>query len=380
MAHEYEFTSESVSRGHPDKICDQISDSILDAFLTEDPHARLGCETMVTTNWVAVGGEYRGPRTVVDAVETIVRDCIQSIGYEQEGFHWETVAIENRLIGQSSDIARGVDTGGAGDQGLMFGYAIDQTDDLMPAPIHYAHRVLEALDDHRKTTPDSPLGPDAKSQLTFRYVNHQPVAISRIVVSTQHQSGLSSDDVRAYIQPIISPVIDPYLEEDTVWLVNPTGEFVLGGPQADAGLTGRKIIVDTYGGSAPHGGGAFSGKDPTKVDRSAAYAARYLAKNVVAAGLARRCLIQVSYAIGVAEPTSLLVDTFDSGTADPAAIRRRLLELMPMTPDSIRRSLHLNNPIYRPTAAYGHFGRQPGPGHAFSWERCDLVDSLKDLA
>jgi len=380
MAHDFEFTSESVARGHPDKICDQISDSILDAFLTEDPDARLGCETMVTTNWVAVGGEYRGPRSVVDSVDSIVRDCIRSIGYEQDGFHWEAVTIENRLIGQSADIAKGVDTGGAGDQGLMFGFAIDQTEELMPAPIHYSHRVLEALDRDRHANATCPLGPDAKSQLTFRYVNDRPVAISRIVVSSQHRPGMSSEDVRAYIQPIISPVIDLYLEEDTVWLINPTGEFVKGGPQADAGLTGRKIIVDTYGGSAPHGGGAFSGKDPTKVDRSAAYAARYLAKNVVAAGLASRCLIQVSYAIGVAEPTSLFVDTFGTGQADPAAIRTRLRELMPMTPDTIRRSLNLNNPIYRPTAAYGHFGRPAGPGHEFSWERCDLVDSLKDLA
>ncbi|MCY4258893.1 MAG: methionine adenosyltransferase [Rhodobacteraceae bacterium] len=380
MTRNYEFTSESVSRGHPDKICDQISDSVLDAFLDADPDARLGCETMVTSDWVAVGGEYRGPQAVVDNIESIVRECIRNIGYEQDAFHWERVTVENHLVGQSADIAKGVDTGGAGDQGLMFGFAVDQTDELMPAPIHYAHRILESLDAARNADPSSPLGPDAKTQLTFRYVNDQPVAITRIVVSSQHQAGLSSDDVRQIIQPVVSPVIDRYLTDDTDWLINPTGEFVRGGPQADAGLTGRKIIVDTYGGSAPHGGGAFSGKDPTKVDRSAAYAARYLAKNIVAAGLAGSCLIQVSYAIGVAEPTSLTIDMRGTHRADPEAIRSRILDVMPMTPGSIRETLCLNNPIYLPTAAYGHFGRVPGPGHAFSWEACNLIDSLRDLA
>ena len=379
MSRDYEFTSESVSRGHPDKICDQISDSILDAFLAEDPNSRVACETMVTTNWVAVGGECRGPRSVMDNIDPIVRSCIRDIGYRQEGFHWERVRIENRLIEQSPDIAMGVDDGGAGDQGLMFGYAVDHTDELMPAPIHYSHRVLEALDVARNSDADSPLKPDAKSQLTFRYVDDQPVEITRVVLSSQHREGLTSEQVEDIVKPIARDALGEFLTDETGWLVNPTGQFVKGGPEADCGLTGRKIIVDTYGGAAPHGGGAFSGKDPTKVDRSAAYACRYLAKNVVAAGLARRCLIQVSYAIGVAEPTSFYLDTFGTGEADVTMIIRRLRDLMPMTPNNIRSHLGLNNPIYLKTAAYGHFGRRPESSMDFTWEHTDLVGELKDL-
>ena len=380
----YIFTSESVSEGHPDKVCDRISDAVLDAFLSEDPHSRVACETFATTDRVIVGGEVRGPATVIQRVEDIARECVRDIGYEQEGFHWANLKVDSYLHAQSADIAQGVDAKGnkdegAGDQGIMFGYACDETPELMPAPILYAHAILRRLAEVRKDGSEPALGPDAKSQLTVRYEGGRPVGISSIVLSTQHTDpSLTSDDVRAIVEPHIRAELpDGWLMDDTEWWVNPTGKFVIGGPDGDAGLTGRKIIVDTYGGAAPHGGGAFSGKDPTKVDRSAAYAARYLAKNVVAAGLAQRCLIQLSYAIGVAKPLSIYVDTYGTGDADDPAIERAVARAMDLTPRGIREQLKMNKPIYERTAAYGHFGRAPDADGGFSWEKTDLVDELK---
>jgi S-adenosylmethionine synthetase len=380
----YLFTSESVSEGHPDKLCDRISDAVLDAFLAEDPEARVACETFATTDRVVVGGEVRGPQAVIDSVEDIARKCVRDIGYEQEGFHWKTFKMNNYLHGQSSDIAQGVDAAGnkdegAGDQGIMFGYAVDETKELMPAPIHYAHAILSRLAEVRKSGAEPTLGPDAKTQLSLQYENGIPIGVSSIVLSTQHlDENMTSQDVRDVVEPYIRDILpQSWITKKTAWHVNPTGKFVIGGPDGDAGLTGRKIIVDTYGGAAPHGGGAFSGKDPTKVDRSAAYAARYLAKNVVASGMAKRCVIQLSYAIGVAEPLSIYADTYGTGSVHEEEIERAIAEVMDLTPRGIREHLGLNKPIYQRTAAYGHFGRAPEADGGFSWEKTDLVDALK---
>ncbi len=380
----YVFTSESVSEGHPDKVCDRISDAVLDAFLTEDPQSRVACETFATTDRVVIGGEVRGPGAVIERVEEIARECVKDIGYEQDGFHWANLKVDSYLHAQSADIAQGVDASGnkdegAGDQGIMFGYAVDETPELMPAPILYAHAMLRRLAEVRKNGTEPKLGPDAKSQLSIRYEGGKPVGVTSLVLSTQHiDPALTSADVRAIVEPHIRDVLpEGWLTAETEWHVNPTGKFVIGGPDGDAGLTGRKIIVDTYGGAAPHGGGAFSGKDPTKVDRSAAYAARYLAKNVVAAGLATRCTLQLSYAIGVAKPLSIYVDTHGTGTVDEAAIERAVAQAMDLTPRGIRTHLGLNKPIYQRTAAYGHFGRAPEADGGFSWEKTDLAEVLK---
>ncbi|NRP13943.1 S-adenosylmethionine synthase [Aliiroseovarius sp. xm-m-379] len=379
------FTSESVSEGHPDKVCDRISDAVLDAFLAEDPHSRVACETFATTDRVVIGGEVRGPASVIERVEDIARDCVKDIGYEQKGFHWANMKVSNYLHAQSADIAQGVDASedkdeGAGDQGIMFGYATVETDALMPAPVHYSHAILRRLAEVRKNGTESWMGPDSKSQLSVRYENDLPVEVTSLVLSTQHlDESMTPNDVRDAVAPYIRDVLpDGWLTDNTVWHVNPTGKFVIGGPDGDAGLTGRKIIVDTYGGAAPHGGGAFSGKDPTKVDRSAAYASRYLAKNIVAAGLAKRCTLQLSYAIGVARPLSILVDTHRTGEVDESAIEKAVMEAMDLTPRGIREHLGLNKPIYQRTAAYGHFGRAPSDDGGFSWERTDLVDTLKN--
>jgi len=385
----YIFTSESVSEGHPDKVCDRISDAILDAFLAEEPEARVACETFATTNRVVIGGEVglsdqAKLAEYMGRIDQIARDCIRDIGYEQDKFHWETVEITNLLHGQSAHIAQGVDASdnkdeGAGDQGIMFGYATTETPDLMPAPVHYAHAILRRLAEARKSGAEPSLRPDAKSQLSVRYEDGKPVGVTSIVLSTQHASeDQTSDDIRAIVEPYIQEVLpEGWVTPETVWHVNPTGKFVIGGPDGDAGLTGRKIIVDTYGGAAPHGGGAFSGKDPTKVDRSAAYAARYLAKNVVAAGLAERCTIQLSYAIGVSSPLSIYADLHGTGTVHESAIEAAIPQVMDLTPRGIRTHLSLNKPIYQRTAAYGHFGRQPDADGGFSWEATDLIDALK---
>jgi S-adenosylmethionine synthetase len=380
----YVFTSESVSEGHPDKVCDRISDAILDAFLAEEPNARVACETFATTNRVVVGGEVGLSSaakldTFMGRVDGIVRDCVKDIGYEQDEFHWNTLQLDNLLHKQSAHIAQGVDRDGAGDQGIMFGYACRETPELMPAPIHYAHAILRRLAEARKSGAEPTLRPDAKSQLSLRYENGVPVEVTSLVLSTQHAlESQTSDDIRAIVEPYIREVLpEGWLTENTEWWVNPTGTFVIGGPDGDAGLTGRKIIVDTYGGAAPHGGGAFSGKDPTKVDRSAAYAARYLAKNVVASGLADRCVLQVSYAIGVAKPLSIYVDTFGTSEVPEAEIERAVAEIMDLTPRGIRDHLDLCRPIYARTSAYGHFGRAPEADGGFSWEKTDLVEALK---
>ncbi len=380
----YTFASESVSEGHPDKVCDRISDAVLDAFLEEDPEARVGCETFATTDRVVVGGEVRGPASVLKRIDGIVRDCVRDIGYEQKGFHWATLNVHNYIHGQSPHIAQGVDGGadkeeGAGDQGIMFGYAVAETPELMPAPIHYAHAILRRLSEVRRDGTEPRLGPDAKSQLSLRYEDGNPVEVASLVLSTQHlDEAMTSDDVREMVEPYIREVLPAdWLTANTVWHVNPTGRFVIGGPDGDAGLTGRKIIVDTYGGAAPHGGGAFSGKDPTKVDRSAAYAARYLAKNVVAAGLAHRCVIQLSYAIGVARPLSIYADTYETGKVSAAAIEKAVGSVMDLSPRGIRTHLGLNKPIYQRTSAYGHFGRSPDADGGFAWERTDLAEALK---
>jgi len=380
----YIFTSESVSEGHPDKVCDRISDAVLDAFLAEDPVSRVGCETFATTNLVVVGGEVRGPGSVLGRIEEIARECVKDIGYEQDRFHWANMEVRNVVHGQSAEIAQGVDAGenkdeGAGDQGIMFGYAVKETPELMPAPIQYSHAILRRLAEVRKNGTEPALGPDAKSQLTVRYVDGMPVDVSSIVLSTQHlDESLSSSDVRDLVEPYIREVLpEGWVTAATEWHVNPTGKFVIGGPDGDAGLTGRKIIVDTYGGAAPHGGGAFSGKDPTKVDRSAAYAARYLAKNIVAAGLAHRCTLQLAYAIGVAKPLSIYVDTAGSGKVPDERIEAAIGKIMDLTPRGIREHLQMNKPVYQRTAAYGHFGRAPDEQGGFSWEKTDLVEALK---
>ncbi|MCP5076084.1 MAG: methionine adenosyltransferase [Rhodobacteraceae bacterium] len=380
----YLFTSESVSEGHPDKVCDQISDSILDAFLTEEEMARVACETFATTNRVVIGGEVGlSSRAKLDdfmgRIEAIARECVRGIGYEQDGFHWKTMDVQNYLHAQSAHIAQGVDNAGAGDQGIMFGYAVDETPELMPAPIQYAHSILRNLAEARKNGDTPMLGPDAKSQLSVRYENGKPVEVTSVVLSTQHlDENMTSEDVKAVVAPYIRDTLPGgWLTNNTEWHVNPTGKFVIGGPDGDAGLTGRKIIVDTYGGAAPHGGGAFSGKDPTKVDRSAAYAARYLAKNIVAAGMAKRCTIQLSYAIGVARPLSIYCDTHGTGEVKEAAIENAVGTVMDLTPTGIKNHLQLTRPIYARTAAYGHFGRAPTDDGGFSWEKTDLIETLK---
>ncbi len=385
----YTFTSESVSEGHPDKICDRISDAVLDAFLTEEPEARVAAETFATTNRVVIGGEVgladqSKLKEYMGKIEDIARACIKDVGYEQDKFHHETVEITNLLHEQSAHIAQGVDSAkdkdeGAGDQGIMFGYATNETSALMPAPIQYSHAILRRLAEVRKDGSEPTLRPDAKSQLSVVYENGKPVGVSSIVLSTQHRDeSQTSDDIRAIVEPYIREVLpEGWITDATEWWVNPTGTFVIGGPDGDAGLTGRKIIVDTYGGAAPHGGGAFSGKDPTKVDRSAAYAARYLAKNVVAAGMAEKCTIQLSYAIGVSKPLSIYCDTFGTGQVHETEIENAIAQCMDLTPRGIREHLGMNRPIYERTAAYGHFGREPEGDGGFSWEKTDLGEALK---
>jgi S-adenosylmethionine synthetase len=381
---DYVFTSESVSEGHPDKVCDRISDAVVDMFLTADPQSRVAVETLVTTNRIVLAGETRGPGSIThDHLEEVARACVRDIGYEQDGFHWKNADVQIYVHEQSSDIAQGVDAAGnkdegAGDQGIMFGHACTETEPLMPAPIHFAHEILHSLAEARHSGAESGLGPDAKSQVTLQYENGKPVRATSVVVSTQHTGDLDQGEVREIVRPHVLNVLpEGWMCGEEDFYVNPTGRFVIGGPDGDAGLTGRKIIVDTYGGAAPHGGGAFSGKDPTKVDRSAAYAARYLAKNVVAAGLAERCTIQLSYAIGVSKPLSVYVDTYGTGQVDEAKLGKTIRELIDLSPRGIREHLSLSRPIYARTAAYGHFGRAPEADGGFSWERIDLVDALK---
>jgi S-adenosylmethionine synthetase len=386
---DYIFTSESVSEGHPDKICDRISDSVLDLFLSKQSDARVACETLVTTDTVVLAGETRGPESISkDMIEEAARQAIKDIGYEQEGFHWKTANVQVLLHAQSVDIAQGVDEGtgvdtneGAGDQGIMFGYATRETEALMPAAIHYSHEILRGLADARKNGDlKGKIEPDAKSQVTLEYRDDKPVRATSVVVSTQHADGLSQDDVRSMVMPYIERVLpEGFMPPEEEIYINPTGRFVIGGPVGDAGLTGRKIIVDTYGGAAPHGGGAFSGKDPTKVDRSAAYASRYLAKNVVAAGYAEGCTIQLAYAIGVSKPLGFYVNTHGTGTVPEAEIIKALNKLVDLSPRGIREHLHMNRPIYARTAAYGHFGRTPTDDGGFSWEKTDLVDDLQKI-
>jgi S-adenosylmethionine synthetase len=395
MRASYLFTSESVSEGHPDKVCDRISDEIVDLFYREGPKAgidpwqiRAACETLATTNKVVIAGETRGPASVTnDQIESVVRDAIKDIGYEQEGFHWEKADIEILLHPQSADIAQGVDAlqpgeikeEGAGDQGIMFGYATNETPDLMPAPIFYAHKILRLISEARHSGREKVLGPDSKSQVTVQYENGKPVGVREIVVSHQHLvEDLSSNQVRDIVEPYVREALPKdWINGKTIWHINPTGKFYIGGPDGDSGLTGRKIIVDTYGGAAPHGGGAFSGKDPTKVDRSAAYAARYVAKNIVAAGLADRCTLQLAYAIGVARPLSIYIDTHGTGKVPEDVLEKAAAQAMDLTPRGIRTHLDLNRPIYARTSAYGHFGRTPDNEGGFSWEKTDLVEPLK---
>jgi S-adenosylmethionine synthetase len=390
----YEFTSESVSEGHPDKVCDRISDEVVDLFFREgakagvDPYQiRVACETLATTNRVIIAGEVRGPAVSSERIEETARRAIKDIGYEQEGFHWRDVQIEVLLHKQSADIAQGVDAAGnkdegAGDQGIMFGYACRETPQLMPAPLYYAHKILGEISRARHSGVEKTLGPDAKSQVTVRYQNGKPVEATQIVVSHQHLvESLTSEEVASLVRPYVTAALpQSWITPNTVWHINPTGKFFIGGPDGDCGLTGRKIIVDTYGGAAPHGGGAFSGKDPTKVDRSAAYAARYLAKNVVAANLAHRCTLQLSYAIGVARPLSIYADLHGTGQIDEAKLEKALMEIMNLSPRGIREHLGLNRPIFARTAAYGHFGRAPEADGGFSWEKTDLADTLRRLA
>ncbi|MGE0659279.1 MAG: methionine adenosyltransferase [Reyranellaceae bacterium] len=388
---DYLFTSESVSEGHPDKVCDRISDEIVDLFLAADPYARVACETLTTTNRIVIAGEVRGPRGLVEKngkvkaekIEAVARRAVKDIGYEQKGFHWKKAKLSVYLHGQSADIAQGVDAKGnkdegAGDQGIMFGYACNETPELMPAPIQYAHNILRDMAAARHSGKEKLLGPDAKSQVTLQYVNGKPVRATAVVVSTQHGEKADQDMVREIVRPYVEKVLPKgWMPPEDHFYVNPTGRFVIGGPDGDAGLTGRKIIVDTYGGAAPHGGGAFSGKDPTKVDRSAAYAARYLAKNVVAAELAERCTIQLSYAIGVSHPLSVYVNLHETGQVDEAKLSKVLQQLVNLSPRGIREHLKLNRPIYARTAAYGHFGRKAEKDGGFSWEKTDLVKELK---
>ncbi len=382
----YLFTSESVAEGHPDKVCDRISDAVVDTFLAAEPHARVACETLATTNRVVLAGEVRGPASITaDKLEAVAREAIKDIGYEQDGFHHANCRVDVLLHSQSGDIAMGVDAAGnkdegAGDQGIMFGYAVDETPELMPAPITFAHSILKDMAAARHSGERPEFGPDAKSQVTLRYENGRPVGATSVVVSTQHAESASQADIRRLVRPYVEAVLpEGWMPPEDEFYVNPTGRFVIGGPDGDCGLTGRKIIVDTYGGAAPHGGGAFSGKDPTKVDRSAAYAARYLAKNVVAAGLAQRCLIQLSYAIGVSKPLSVYVETFGTGKRPEAEISDALQRLMNLSPRGIREHLSLNRPIYARTAAYGHFGRAAEADGGFSWEAVNLVPDLKKL-
>lgn len=382
----YIFTSESVSEGHPDKLCDQISDALVDAFLTHDPFARTAIETVATTNYVGLLGEIRSTANLdSQAMEKIARETIRAIGYEQEDFHHAHVTVDCRIHAQSPDIAQGVDSKGdkdegAGDQGIMFGYACTETDVLMPAAIHYSHRILKKIAEDRHAGRLPMIGPDSKSQVSLEYRDGKPVRASAVVVSTQHNETVTQKEVRDIVIPYIRSVLpDGWMPQESDIYINPTGRFVIGGPVGDSGLTGRKIIVDTYGGSAPHGGGAFSGKDPTKVDRSAAYAARYLAKNIVAAGYADKCTIQISYAIGVSKPISLYVNTHETGTVDESTLARAIGRVMNLSPRGIREHLKLNRPIYKRTAAYGHFGRTPQEDGGFSWERLDLVDSLREM-
>ena len=380
----YLFTSESVSEGHPDKVSDRISDAVVDLYLGSDPLSRVACETLTTTNRIVLAGEVRGPESITkDMIEGVTRDAVKDIGYEQDGFHWKNAEVQIYVHEQSSDIAQGVDAAGnkdegAGDQGIMFGYACTETEPLMPAPIHFAHEILHSLAEARHSGAEPGLGPDAKSQVTLQYEAGKPVRATSIVVSTQHAGHLDQGEVREIVRPHVLNVLpEGWMCAEEDFYVNPTGRFVIGGPDGDAGLTGRKIIVDTYGGAAPHGGGAFSGKDPTKVDRSAAYAARYVAKNVVAAGLADRCTIQLSYAIGVSKPLSVYVDTYGTGQVDEAKLGKIIRELVDLSPRGIREHLSLSRPIYARTAAYGHFGRAPEADGGFSWERTDLVAALK---
>ncbi|HEY4922961.1 MAG TPA: methionine adenosyltransferase [Roseiarcus sp.] len=389
----FQFTSESVSEGHPDKVCDRISDEIVDLYFREgakagvDPYQiRVACETLATTNRIVIAGEVRGPDSVLKMVEDAARAAVKDIGYEQDGFHWRNAKVEILLHPQSVDIAQGVDAAGnkdegAGDQGIMFGYACNETPELMPAPLYYAHKILKNLSDARRSGAEKGLGPDAKSQVTVRYENGKPVEATQIVVSHQHtDESLSSEDVSRLVRPYVEKALPAgWITPKTVWHINPTGKFFIGGPDGDCGLTGRKIIVDTYGGAAPHGGGAFSGKDPTKVDRSAAYAARYLAKNVVAAGFADRCTIQLSYAIGVARPLSIYADLHGTGHVDEGKLESALMEVMNLSQRGIREHLGLNKPIYARTSAYGHFGRQPDADGGFTWEKTDLSDKLRGL-
>ncbi len=386
----HEFTSESVAEGHPDKVSDQISDAVVDLFLSRDPTAKVAVETLCTTNLVVLAGEVRtnnGAVVTKDEMNEAARKVVKKIGYEQDGFHWEKMTVQNYVHGQSAEIAQGVEAGqglfkeeGAGDQGIMFGYATTETPELMPATLVYSHQILERLAEMRHSGKHPELEPDAKSQVTLRYEGSRPVGVNAVVVSHQHKKDVSQEQLREIIRPVIKSVLpEGWFPPEDKFYVNPTGSFYIGGPDGDSGLTGRKIIVDTYGGAAPHGGGAFSGKDPSKVDRSAAYAARYLAKNIVAAGLAERCTIQVSYAIGVAQPLSIYVDTHGTGKADEDRIAKALRELFDLSPAGIRKHLKLAAPIYSPTASYGHFGRKPGADGTFTWEKTDLVADLKRL-
>ena len=393
MRSSYLFTSESVSEGHPDKVCDRISDEIVDLFFREGPkqgldpwQIRAACETLATTNKVVIAGETRGPKVPKEQLEQVIRDAIKDIGYEQEGFHWKTADIDILLHEQSADIAQGVDAQqptnreeGAGDQGIMFGYATNETPELMPAPLHYAHKILRLIAEARHAGTEKVLGPDSKSQVTVQYENGKPVGVREIVVSHQHLiEDMTSKQVRERVEPYVRKALpEGWITDKTIWHINPTGKFFIGGPDGDTGLTGRKIIVDTYGGAAPHGGGAFSGKDSTKVDRSAAYAARYLAKNVVAAGLADKCTLQLAYAIGVARPLSIYIDTHGTGKVSEDKLEQAVAQSMDLTPRGIRKHLDLNKPIYARTAAYGHFGRAPDKDGGFSWEKTDLAEALK---
>ena len=379
---DFVFTSESVSEGHPDKVSDRISDAVVDAYLSADPDSRVACETLTTTNRIVIAGEVRGPLDPQD-MEAVARGAVRDIGYEQDGFHWKEAEVAIYLHAQSTDIAQGVDASGnkdqgAGDQGIMFGFACDETPSLMPAPIHYAHAILRSIAEARRAGAADGFGPDSKSQISLLYRNGRPVGATSVVVSTQHDEGLDQEAVRELVRPHVLEILpDGWMCPEEEFYVNPTGRFVIGGPDGDCGLTGRKIVVDTYGGAAPHGGGAFSGKDPSKVDRSAAYAARYAAKNVVAAGLAARCTIQVSYAIGVAKPLSVYIDTEGTAEVEEQRIAGAVQEVMDLSPRGIRERLHLQRPIYARTAAYGHFGRDPEPDGGFSWEKLDLVEDLK---